>query len=203
MMAEAEVKSTEKKETVKSETHAQAKPVVQTSAPKPVHTPAVGIPAHAPVASAHLPAKPETHAPAYAPAIQEPEKRRKLKWGIAHIFASYNNTFIHVTDLTGAETIARCTGGSQVKADRLGSSPHAAMLAAKKVAEEAMNKGITGVHIRVRAPGGAEKKNPGPGAQPAIRALARTGLKIGIIEDVTPVPHDGCRRKGGKRGRRM
>jgi small subunit ribosomal protein S11 len=219
MMAEAEVKPTEKKETVKPETHAQVKsethapvkPAVQTSAPKPVHAPAVGVPAHAPVAPAHQPvktethqpAKPETHAPAYAPAIQEPEKRRKLKWGIAHIFASYNNTFIHVTDLTGAETIARCTGGSQVKADRLGSSPHAAMLAAKKVAEEAMNKGITGVHIRVRAPGGAEKKNPGPGAQPAIRALARTGLKIGIIEDVTPVPHDGCRRKGGKRGRRM
>jgi len=198
-MAEAELKPTEKKETAKSETHlpakqethAPVKPAVQASAPKPVHVPAVGVPAHAPVA------------PVHAQAIQEPEKRRKLKWGIAHIFASYNNTFIHVTDLTGAETIARCTGGSQVKADRLGSSPHAAMLAAKKVAEEAMNKGITGVHIKVRAPGGAEKKNPGPGAQPAIRALARTGLKIGIIEDVTPVPHDGCRRKGGKRGRRM
>ena len=127
----------------------------------------------------------------------------KTKWGIAHIFASYNNTIIHVTDLTGAETISRITGGAQVKADRLGSSPHAAMLAAKKVAEEVLGRGITAVHIKVRAPGGIKNKNPGPGAQPAIRALARSGLKIGIIEDITPVPHDGCRRAGGKRGRRM
>jgi small subunit ribosomal protein S11 len=129
--------------------------------------------------------------------------KKKTRWGQAHIFASYNNTIIHITDITGAETIARCTGGSQVKADRLGSSPSAAMMAAKKVAEEAMNKGITGVHIQVRAPGGIKHKNPGPGAQPAIRALARAGLRVGVIEDVTPVPHDGCRKKGGKRGRRM
>jgi len=126
-------------------------------------------------------------------------EKKKTRWGIAHIFASYNNTIIHVTDLTGSETISRVTAGSQVKADRLGSSPHAAMLAAKKVAEEVMNKGITGVHIRIRAPGGLKQKNPGPGAQPAIRALARAGLKIGTIEDVTPIPHDGCRRPGGKR----
>jgi len=127
----------------------------------------------------------------------------KTKWGIAHIFASYNNTIIHVTDITGAETIARATGGAQVKADRLGSSPHAAMLAAKKVAEETLSKGVSAIHIKVRAPGGIQHKNPGPGAQPAIRALARAGLRIGVIEDVTPVPHDGCRRAGGKRGRRM
>ena len=77
------------------------------------------------------------------------------------------------------------------------------MLAAKKAAEEAKMKGITHLHIRIRAPGGIKSKNPGPGAQAAIRALARAGLKIGMIEDVTPIPHDGCRRKGGKRGRRM
>lgn len=139
--------------------------------------------------------------PAPRPALR-PE-RKPLKWGVAHIYASYNNTMIHVTDVTGAETIAKYTGGSQVKADRLGSSPNAAMLAAKKVAEEVMNKGLNGVHIKVRAPGGIRQKNPGPGAQPAIRALARAGLKIGVIEDVTPIPHDGCRRRGGKRGRRM
>ncbi len=129
--------------------------------------------------------------------------KQKDRWGIAHIFASFNNTIVHITDLTGAETIARVTAGSQVRQDRLGSSPHAAMLAAKKAAEEAKAKGITGVHIRIRAPGGIKSKNPGPGAQSAIRALARAGLKIGMIEDVTPIPHDGCRRKGGKRGRRM
>ena len=130
-------------------------------------------------------------------------EKNKERWGIAHILASFNNTIITVTDMTGAETLARVTAGSQVRQDRLGSSPHAAMLAAKKAAEEAKNKGITGVHIRIRAPGGIKSRNPGPGAQAAIRALARAGLKIGMIEDVTPIPHDGCRRKGGKRGRRM
>ncbi len=130
-------------------------------------------------------------------------EKNKERWGIAYILASFNNTIIHITDLTGAETLARVTAGSQVRQDRLGSSPHAAMLAAKKAAEEAKNKGVTGVHIRIRAPGGIKSKNPGPGAQAAIRALARAGLKIGMIEDVTPIPHDGCRRKGGKRGRRM
>ena len=134
---------------------------------------------------------------------RERPKIKKMKWGVAHIYASYNNTMIHVTDITGAETIAKYTGGSQVKADRLGSSPNAAMQAAKKVAEEVLNKGLGGVHIKVRAPGGIKQKNPGPGAQPSIRALARAGLRIGLIEDVTPIPHDGCRRRGGKRGRKM
>jgi small subunit ribosomal protein S11 len=145
------------------------------------------------------PAKPV----AEAPRMEIPREQRKTRWGIAFIFSSYNNTIIHITDMTGAETIARCTGGSQVKADRLGSSANAAMMASKKAAEEALNKGITGVHIKVRAPGGIKQRNPGPGAQAAIRALARAGLRIGIIEDITPIPHDGCRKAGGKRGRRM
>ena len=68
---------------------------------------------------------------------------------------------------------------------------------------EAMAKGITGVHIRVRAAGGVRSKSPGAGAQPAIRALARSGLKIGMIEDVTPIPHGRMKSKGGRRGRRL
>ncbi|HDI12942.1 MAG TPA: 30S ribosomal protein S11 [Hadesarchaea archaeon] len=125
------------------------------------------------------------------------------KWGVAHIYSSFNNTIIHITDLTGAETIARCSGGMIVKADREESSPYAAMQAAMRAAEEAMDKGIGGVHIKVRAPGGSGSKSPGPGAQAAIRALARAGLKIGRIEDVTPIPHDGTRKPGGRRGRRV
>jgi len=129
---------------------------------------------------------------------------KKIRWGIAHIYSSYNNTIIHITDITGSETIAISSGGQHVKADRLESSPTAAMMAAKKVAEIALDKGINAVHIKIRAPGGHNgPMNPGPGAQAAIRALSRHGLKIGIIEDVTPVPHDGCRKKGGKRGRRV
>ncbi|MEM1988299.1 MAG: 30S ribosomal protein S11 [Candidatus Woesearchaeota archaeon] len=126
------------------------------------------------------------------------------KWGIAHIYASYNNTIIHITDITGSETIAIASGGQVVKADRLEGSPTAALLAAKKAAEAAKEKGITAVYIKVRAQGGHNgSRTPGPGAQAAIRALARAGLKLGFIEDVTPVPHDGCRKKGGRRGRRV
>ncbi|MBW3019012.1 30S ribosomal protein S11 [Candidatus Woesearchaeota archaeon] len=129
---------------------------------------------------------------------------RSLRWGVVHIYASYNDTIIHVTDITGTETLALTSGGMMVKTSRLESSPTAAMMAAKRAAETAKEKGITGLHVRVRAPGGHNgPHNPGPGAQAAIRALSRMGLRIGIIEDVTPVPHGGCRKKGGKRGRRV
>jgi len=130
--------------------------------------------------------------------------RQELRWGIAHIYSSYNNTIIHVTDITGTETIAKASGGMVVKIDRLESSPTAAMIAAKKVAEQAMDKGINALHIKIKAPGGNTLvTSPGPGAQAAIRALSRMGLRIGIMEDVTPMPHDGCRKAGGKRGRRV
>lgn len=127
----------------------------------------------------------------------------KEKWGIAHIFSSYNNTIIHMTDLTGAETIALSSGGVHVNADRYESSPFAAMKAANAVVESAKNKGFTAFHIRVRAVGGVGSRVPGPGAKAAIRALARGGFKIGRIDDVTPIPHDTTRKKGGKRGRRV
>jgi small subunit ribosomal protein S11 len=83
------------------------------------------------------------------------------------------------------------------------SSPYAAMRAASSAAEAAKDKGITAIHIKVRAPGGSGPRTPGPGAQAAIRALARAGFRIGRIEEVTPVPHDGTRRPGGRRGRRV
>jgi len=131
-------------------------------------------------------------------------KGRETKWGVAHIYSSYNNTIIHITDITGTETISRVSGGMVVKADRLESSPTAAMIAAKKAAEEAMDKGVAGIHVKIRAPGGHNgPSNPGAGAQAAIRALSRMGMRIGIIEDVTPFPHNGCKKKGGKRGRRV
>lgn len=125
------------------------------------------------------------------------------KWGIAHIFASYNNIIITLTDITGAETITKCSGGMVVKAAKDEASPYAAMRAAERVAEIAKEKGIEGIHVKVRAPGGNKSLSPGPGAQAAIRALARAGLRIGRIEDVTPIPHDGTKKKGGRRGRRV
>ena len=130
-------------------------------------------------------------------------KEKKERWGVVHIFSSYNNTIIHMTDLTGAETVAISSGGIHVTADRYESSPFAAMKAANAVVEVARSKGFTGFHIRVRAVGGVGSRVPGPGAQAAIRALARGGFKIGRIDDVTPIPHDTTRKKGGKRGRRV
>jgi small subunit ribosomal protein S11 len=125
------------------------------------------------------------------------------RWAVVHIYSSYNNTIVHVTDVSGAETIARSSGGMNVKADRLESSAYAAMRAAAQAASIAKDKGITAIHIKVRAPGGSDARTPGPGAQAAIRALARAGFRIGRIEEVTPVPHDGTRRRGGRRGRRV
>ena len=191
-------------------------------------------------------------------------------FGVAHIFASFNDTFVHITDLSGKETLARVTGGMKVKADRDESSPYAAMLAAQDAAAKCKELGITALHIKLRATGGSKTKTPGPGAQSALRALARAGMKIGrigacdagrdarlrgrrrhafvgltwvravgsvvwhrriwvgvvrgfvhclrtddvvrmtrhavscpVTEDVTPIPTDSTRRKGGRRGRRL
>ncbi|MDH7506984.1 MAG: 30S ribosomal protein S11 [Candidatus Thermoplasmatota archaeon] len=123
--------------------------------------------------------------------------------GIAHIYASFNNIIITITDLTGAETIARCSGGMVTKSAKDEGSPYTAMKVAQIVAEAALEKGIDKVNVKVRGQGGNKILTPGRGAQSAIRALVRNGLKIGKIEDVTPIPHDGCRRKGGRRGRRV
>lgn len=152
----------------------------------------------------------EAKAPGAVEAVVEPQaqeapkgKVREEKWGVAHVFSTSNNTIIHVTDLTGAETISRFTSGMITDKAREGGNPFPAMQASKKAAEQAVAKGLTGVHIRVRAWGGTKSKSPGAGAQPAIRALARTGLRIGMIEDVTPIIHGNMRAKGGRRGRRV
>jgi len=135
--------------------------------------------------------------------LKKPEVNLIKRWGVANIFSSANNTIIHITDVTGSETISRVTAGMMTDKAREGGNPFPAMIASTRAAEQAMAKGITGVHIKIRAPGGIKSRNPGAGAQPAIRALARAGMRIGRIEDVTPVPHDTCRRKGGRRGRRV
>ena len=134
-----------------------------------------------------------------------PAKRESNEtWGILHIYSSYNNTHLHVTDVTGSETISKVSGGMVTKSDRLKATPNIAMAAAKQVSEECHNKGVTALYVKLRAVGGHNgPMTPGPGAQAAIRMLTRYGMKLGRIEDVTPVPHDSCRKKGGKRGRRV
>lgn len=128
---------------------------------------------------------------------------KAMKWGVANLFASYNDTILTCTDLSGAETLARVSGGMVVKSDRDEAKPYAAMQCGSRAAMQLKDKGVGGIHIKVRAPGGRGAKTPGPGAQAAIRALSRANLRIGRIEEVTPVSHDGTRRKGGRRGRRV
>ena len=128
----------------------------------------------------------------------------EYNWGVLHIYSSYNNTHLHVTDVTGTETIARVTGGMVTKSDRLKATPNIAMAAAKMVSEQCHAKGINALYVKLRAVGGHNgPMTPGPGSQAAIRMLTRYGIKLGRIEDVTPIPHDQCRKKGGKRGRRV
>jgi len=151
--------------------------------------------------------KPEVIEPKKEPQHVMPKlfARRKEPYfqGVAHIYSSYNDTIITITDLTGAETIARQSGGMVVKSQRDEASPYAAMQASFRAARIAKDKGLKEIHVLVRAPGGSSAKTPGPGAQSAVRALSRSGLRILRIEEVTPEPHDGCRRKGGRRGRRV
>ena len=131
------------------------------------------------------------------------QTKKEEKWGVAHIYSTANNTIVHITDITGSETVARFSGGMMTDKDREQGMPFPAMLASRRAAEEAVAKGLTGVHIRVRARGSQYSKSPGMGAQPAIRSLARAGLRIGVIEDTTPITHGTLRKKGGRLGRRV
>ena len=128
---------------------------------------------------------------------------KELVFGVCHILATYNDTFIHVTDISGRETYCRITGGMMVTNDREESSPYAAMMAANEVVTALKEIGVNAIHIKLRGRGGIGSRTPGPGAQAAIRALARNEMKIGRIEDVTPIPTDSTRREGGRRGRRL
>ncbi|OYT27765.1 MAG: 30S ribosomal protein S11 [Candidatus Altiarchaeales archaeon ex4484_96] len=135
--------------------------------------------------------------------VAKPKKKKQL-WGVLHIYSSKNNTILHVTDITGSETISFKSGGQIVRSQREESSPYAAMKAASLIADDIIGKGITGLHIKVRGPGGHNgPRYPGKGAQAAIRAISRTPLTIGKIENVTPMSRGGCRPKGGRRGRRV
>lgn len=125
------------------------------------------------------------------------------KIAVIRIYSSKNDTIITATDISGAETLSWSSGGRIVDADREEGKPYAAMQAASKVVNDLKNLGVEEIIIKIRAPGGNRSKIPGPGANAAIRVFSRSGLKILRIEDVTPIPTDSIRRKGGRRGRRV
>lgn len=197
----AEEKKTHAVEEKKAHEH-EKKPDVPKAAPAEAAAPTAA-PAAAPAAPAAATTTPATATAAPAAEAPKPFARREYKWAVCHVFSSKNDTIITVTDMSGAETIAKASGGMMVKADREEGKPYAAMQSAAKVANEVKNRGITGLHIRIRAPGGHGAKTPGAGAQAVVRSLARMGLRIGKIEDVTPLPTDTTKRPGGRRGRRV
>ena len=108
---------------------------------------------------------------------------------IIHIYSSYNNVLMSATDLTGAETIAKCTGGQVTKKGSDKGSQFAATRAAERIAEAIQDRGFTQVVVRYRGPGGNKSPNTGPGAQQAVRSLARSSITGLQIEDCTPRPH--------------
>jgi len=112
------------------------------------------------------------------------KEKRNVPTGIAHIQASFNNTLVTITDMNGNAIVWGSAGGMGFKGSRK-STPFAAQRAAEGVAKKAMDCGMKQVDVYV--------KGPGSGRESAIRALQAAGLKVNLIKDVTPVPHNGCR----------
>jgi len=135
------------------------------------------------------------------PTFVKPGREGETIFGVVHIFAGDNNTFVHFTDLTGRETFSRQSGGFINEKDK--KSLYRGQQVMTEAVEGAKARGINAVHIKVRAVGGTGSRQFGRACSTTMRTLARSGLKLGRIEDVTPIPTDSTRRKGGRRGRRL
>jgi small subunit ribosomal protein S11 len=123
----------------------------------------------------------------------EPKKkkvRKNVGKAIAHVKASFNNTIIAITDSSGQVIAWDSAGTIGYKGSRK-STPYAAQRAAEKVAEKIKKMGVHELDVQV--------KGPGSGRESAIRALANSGIEVKIIEDVTPLPHNGCRPRKRRR----
>ena len=110
--------------------------------------------------------------------------KRMVSDGIAHVHASFNNTIVTITDRQGNTLSWATSGGCGFRGSRK-STPFAAQVAAEKAGTAAQEYGLKNVEVRVCG--------PGPGRESAVRALNAAGLKVTSIEDVTPIPHNGCR----------
>ncbi len=116
--------------------------------------------------------------------VKKRRERKNIERGSAHIRATFNNTIITITDVTGNAISWASAGELGFKGSRK-STPYAAQMAAETAAKAAMEHGMKNVEVFV--------KGPGAGREAAIRALQATGLEISLIKDVTPIPHNGCR----------
>jgi len=117
-------------------------------------------------------------------------KRRSIPEGVVCIHASYNNTIVTIAEPNGNVIAWGSSGSSGFKGTRK-STPYAAQVAAELTADKAKVFGLEKVHIYV--------KGPGPGREQAIRGLVSKGLDVISINDITPIPHNGCRKKKGRR----
>ncbi|MFH1825526.1 MAG: 30S ribosomal protein S11 [Candidatus Firestonebacteria bacterium] len=115
---------------------------------------------------------------------------RVVKKGIAHIHSTFNNTIVSISDTIGKVVTWGSAGSCGFKGSRKG-TPFAAQMAAEIAAKKAIEKGITQVEVYI--------KGPGSGRESAIRAIQSAGIKITVIKDVTPIPHNGCRPKKKRR----
>jgi small subunit ribosomal protein S11 len=112
------------------------------------------------------------------------KERKVVQSGIAHVLASFNNTIVTITDMSG-NTVAWASAGSQGFKGSRKSTPFAAQRAGEMAARKAMEHGMRQVDVYVNG--------PGSGRESAIRSLQAAGLRINLIRDVTPIPHNGCR----------
>ncbi len=110
--------------------------------------------------------------------------KKNVPRGIVHIQATFNNTIVTITDMQGNALSWATAGNTGFKGSRK-STPYAAQITAQEAASKAMDHGLVECEVRV--------KGPGSGREAAIRALQIAGLKIRMIKDVTPIPHNGCR----------
>jgi small subunit ribosomal protein S11 len=136
-------------------------------------------------------AKTSGSAPATAAANKKKKIRRNVTVGIAHVNATFNNTTVTVTDTKGDTLCWASAGTCGFKGSRK-STPFAGQCAAQQAAEKASKYGVRELEVRV--------KGPGSGRESAITALQSAGMSIKLIEDVTPIPHNGCRPPKRRRG---
>ena len=115
---------------------------------------------------------------------QKRRVRKNIQSGIAHIQSTFNNTIVTISDVSGNTVSWSSAGKKGFKGSRK-STPFAAQLAAEDAARQAMEHGMRTVSVYV--------KGPGSGREAALRALGQAGLRVSLIRDVTPVPHNGCR----------
>jgi small subunit ribosomal protein S11 len=119
-----------------------------------------------------------------ATGLKKKKVKRNVPMGVAHVKASFNNTIITFTDVNG-DVVAWSSSGSKGFKGSRKSTPFAAQVAAEEAARKAMDSGMRTVSVLV--------SGPGSGRESAVRAIAAAGMRVAMIKDVTPIPHNGCR----------